>query len=797
MGVMKRKSTIRKASLDYHKVSHLYEAQDATGVPDMVLLEDYTSEDAFIDNLKIRYSQDIIYTYIGSVLIAINPYKNIPIYTPEFINKYRGVNLFEMPPHIFALSDLAYRAMMGSQSNQSMLISGESGAGKTESMKKVILYIAAASHHSPEVERVREKLQKSVPVLEAMGNAKTNRNDNSSRFGKYMDIQFNFMGSIVGAKVTSYLLEKSRVVYQNKGERNFHIFYQVFKMKEISDALYLQPDPASYNYIMQKDSMTVATLDDFKELKLVLEGLRICGVSEEEEKAFFSIIGSVLHFGQINFEEKAGKLEMKNEDHLKFACELIQCPSNLMNKALLHRKIASGKDIAIANLSKSEAYYARDALSKTIYERCFIWLVERMNECQKCQLEDGVKCRLGLLDIFGFEIFILNSFEQLCINFCNEKLHQLFIEKTLKEEQEDYLREGIEWIPIEYDDNSPICQLIQGAPNGILGLLDEECLMPGNRTDITFHAKLEDKLKDNPAFATRTTGGLDKELRKGLKPEEFKIKHYAGPVVYSVAGFLDKNKDLLFRDVKEILCDSKHLILIKTFHKDELDDKKRPLSVGTQFKNSLEKLLTTLEKEELHYIRCIKPNMEKLADTMDDTTIRHQVRYMGLVENVRVCRAGFAYKRPYEYFIKRYYCICPSTWPKYYQFSSVEAVKEILEHYKYTLNIDYKFGKTKIFVKSAKTISQMETKYSNRKIELVTMIQAIWRCYNVKKMWEDLRFSMVFVQKWIRTFLAKQKFLIRKKAVITLQRFARACIDLEKGKTETEPYKDVRASLIL
>ncbi|MGH0182807.1 UNVERIFIED_CONTAM: hypothetical protein FKN15_010487 [Acipenser sinensis] len=498
-------------------------ARDRVGVQDFVLLENFTSEAAFIDNLRKRFKENLIYTYIGSVLVSVNPYKELEIYSKQHMERYRGVNFYEVSPHIYAVSDNSYRAMRTERKDQCILISGESGAGKTEASKKILQYYAVTCPASDKVETVKDRLLQSNPVLEAFGNAKTLRNDNSSRFGKYMDIQFDFKGAPVGGHILNYLLEKSRVVHQNHGERNFHVFYQLIEGGD----------------------------DDL---------LRRLGLE-------------------------------RNAQQYQYLVKLVS-PLNL-----------------------EQAAYARDALSKAVYGRTFSWLVSKINESLAYQDAEypGRKSAavIGLLDIYGFEVFQHNSFEQFCINYCNEKLQQLFIELTLKSEQEEYEAEGITWEPVQFFNNKIICDLVEEKFKGIISILDEECLRPGDASDLTFLEKLEDKLGGHAHFVTHKLA--DGKTRKAMGREEFRLLHYAGEVNYNVNGFLDKNNDLLFRNLKEAMCQSENKILNLCFDQSDLTDLKRPETAATQFKASLAKLMEILMSKEPSYVRCIKPNDAKQA----------------------------------------------------------------------------------------------------------------------------------------------------------------------------------------
>ncbi|KYN41072.1 Myosin-IB [Trachymyrmex septentrionalis] len=527
--------------------------RDRVGVQDFVLLEDFRSESAFIDNLRKRFKENLIYTYIGQVLVSVNPYKKLPIYTPETILYYHGRNFFEAPPHIFALADTAYQSLAKENRDQCILISGESGSGKTEASKKILEFIASATGHKKQVEEVNNKLIGSNPVLEAFGNAKTNRNDNSSRFGKYMDVQFNFQGDPVGGNILNYLLEKSRVVHQSVGERNFHIFYQLLAGADDDTLrkLHLKKNLDTFFYLSNGTKGTVDTIDDANQYKEVVRAMKTMEMSQQEQNDLFAIVASVLHMGNVGFSEEDGVATILKPGSVDAIAMLLGCDVKRLAKAFTHRTIDAHGDVVVSPLNRELAIYARDALAKAVYDRLFTWLVTRLNKSLQPQINPRRKMVMGILDIYGFEIFQKNSFEQFCINFCNEKLQQLFIQLTLKSEQEEYLREGITWENIDYFNNKIICDLIEEKYKGIISLMDEECLRPGDTTDMSFLEKLNVNLSNHPHYISHQKA--DKQTQKIMGRDEFRLVHYAGDVTYNVRGFLEKNNDLLFRDLREVM----------------------------------------------------------------------------------------------------------------------------------------------------------------------------------------------------------------------------------------------------
>lgn len=761
------------------------QARDRIGVQDFVLLEDFQSEDAFLENLKKRYNSGLIYTYIGTVVVSVNPYKNLPIYSQDVIEKYRGENLYELPPHIYAISDSAYRSMKEERIDQCVLISGESGAGKTEASKKILEYLAAISTSSDDVERIKDRLLESNPVLEAFGNARTNRNDNSSRFGKYMDIQFDFKGSPVGGHIINYLLEKSRVVHQAKGERNFHIFYQLLQggSNELLDILDLERDTSKYFYLNQGGDTHVESLNDVANFKHVKEALSIIEFTEEEQNALFAIIASVIHLGTIGFldpEIEHGEVKLENGRPVNVVSKLLGCPEEVLEKALTSRTVETRGDKVRTPLTSEQAIYARDALAKAVYDRMFTWLVQRINTSLVSQSYRGKKTLMGILDIYGFEIFEVNSFEQFCINYCNEKLQQLFIELTLKEEQDEYRKEGIMWEEVQFFDNKVICDLIEARHQGIIALLDEECLRPGEVSDITFLDKMEKTIGEHAHFISHATSGYSE--RKTIQREEFRLKHYAGDVTYNVNGFVDKNNNLLFRDLKEAMCNSTNCITSEVFPKKEMLSLKRPETAGTQFKTSLNNLMTILMSKQPSYVRCIKPNDSKKAAVFQDDLVKHQVKYLGLMENLRVRRAGFAYRRPFPFFLQRYKCLCPDTWPTWYG-DPGEGVKKICEHLDYKPD-EYRIGKTKIFIRFPKTLFATEDAFQAKKPALATIIQAQFKGYYQRKKYLRLQVAALTIATHWRRVLAQRLLERRRKATQRIRKFIKGFITRNQPANE-------------
>ncbi|XP_075067015.1 unconventional myosin-Ih [Mixophyes fleayi] len=753
-------------------------AREKVGVQDFMLLDSHTSEAAFLDNVHKRFQEDLIYTYIGTLLVSVNPYKDLELYTQKQIEMYQGVNFIELPPHIYAIADNAYRVMCSERNNHFILISGESGSGKTETSKKILQYLAMACPTTEKLQSIRDRLLLSNPVLEAFGNAKTLRNDNSSRFGKYMDVQFDYKGAPAGGHILSYLIEKSRVVHHNQGERNFHIFYQLLEGGEdhLIRWLGLERNPELYSYLFQGECAKVSSIGDKANWKLVRRAFTIIEFTEADIEHLFGLVASVLHLGNIKYEEDSqGHAIIKDGTQMQWISKLLGVPVSILQEALTHRKIEARSEQVLSPLNLELAYYARDALAKAMYGRSFNWLINKING-SLANKEPPKKTVIGLLDIYGFEVFETNSFEQFCINYCNEKLQQLFITMTLKAEQEEYKTEGIEWEPVQYFDNKIICDLVEEKHKGIIAIMDEECLRPGEATDLSFLAKLEEKVRDHPHFLTRKLAGPGN--RKSIDWVDFQIIHYAGEVTYCAVGFLEKNNDLLYRNLKEVVIKSKNYILRDCFHASELDNRKRPETVTTQFKNSLSCLIEILMSKEPAYIRCIKPNNAKQPGKFDDMLVRHQVKYLGLMEYLRVRRAGFAYRRKYETFLQRYKSLCPETWPNWAG-PAREGVERLVKHIGYQPN-EYKLGRTKLFIRFPRTLFSTVDSFELKKHQLVSKIQAKYKGCLGRRAYVKKKKAAIKLESCWRGVLARRSVKKRVWAAETIRKFISGFINRNK-----------------
>uniref|UniRef100_A0A668AGI7 Myosin IB n=1 Tax=Myripristis murdjan TaxID=586833 RepID=A0A668AGI7_9TELE len=718
------------------------------GVGDMVLLEPL-SEDSFLENLRNRFDHNEIYTYIGSVVISVNPYRSLPIFTPEKVEEYRNRNFYELSPHIYALADEAYRSLRDQDKDQCILITGESGAGKTEASKLVMSYVAAVCGKGQEVNKVKEQLLQSNPVLEAFGNAKTVRNDNSSRFGKYMDIEFDFKGDPLGGVISNYLLEKSRVVKQPRGERNFHIFYQLLSgaSEDTLKKLKLGRDFSKYNYL-SLDSATVNGLDDAANFRTVRNAMQIVGFMEDEVQSVLELVAAVLKLGNIEFKPESrcngfDESRVKDKNDLKEMCELLGIEQSVLERAFSYRTVEAKMEKVSTTLNVAQAQ------AKTRHKV------------------------MGVLDIYGFEIFEDNSFEQFIINYCNEKLQQIFIELTLREEQEEYVREGIEWTNIEYFNNAIICDLIENNQNGILAMLDEECLRPGTVTDDTFLDKLNTVCAEHQHFESRLSKNSKFLTDHSLPHSCFRIQHYAGKVLYRVEGFVDKNNDLLYRDLSQAMYKANHSLIKQLFPEGNPAkvNLKRPPTAGFQFKASVGTLMRNLQTKNPNYIRCIKPNDKKAAHIFTESLVRHQVRYLGLMENVRVRRAGYAFRQPYEPCLERYKMLCKQTWP-HWRGPAREGVEVLMADLQVPAE-ELSYGRSKIFIRNPRTLFFLEERRRQCLQDLATLIQKIYRGWKCRTQFLLLKKSQVVVAAWYRRFAQQKKYQKIKSATIMVQSFTR------------------------
>ncbi|XP_052851053.1 unconventional myosin ID isoform X2 [Drosophila gunungcola] len=593
---------------------------------------------------------------------------------------------------------------------------------------------------------VKNVLIQSNAILETFGNAKTNRNDNSSRFGKYMDIEFDYKADPVGGIITNYLLEKSRVVQQQPGERNFHSFYQLLRGANDNELRQyeLQKETGKYHYLNQ-GSMDILT--EKSDYKGTCNAFKTLGFSTDEVQTIWRTIAAVLHLGNVEFQTIEDELVISNKQHLKSTAKLLQVTESELSMALTKRVIAAGGNVMQKDHNATQAEYGKDALAKAIYDRLFTWIISRINRAilfRGSKTQARFNSVIGVLDIYGFEIFDSNSFEQFCINYCNEKLQQLFIELVLKQEQEEYQREGIEWTNIDYFNNKIICDLVEQPHKGIIAIMDEACLSVGKVTDDTLLGAMDKNLSKHPHYTSRQLKPTDKELKHR---EDFRITHYAGDVVYNINGFIEKNKDTLYQDFKRLLHNSKDANLSEMWPEGAQDIKKttkRPLTAGTLFQRSMADLVVTLLKKEPFYVRCIKPNDIKSATVFDEERVEHQVRYLGLLENLRVRRAGFVHRQRYDKFLLRYKMISQYTWPNFRAGSDRDGVRVLIEEKGFAQ--DVKYGHTKIFIRSPHTLFALEQQRNEMIPHIVTLLQKQVRGWIVRRNFKKMKAAIAIMR---------------------------------------------------
>ncbi|KAM7421715.1 hypothetical protein PAMA_015726 [Pampus argenteus] len=714
------------------KERYHWQAQNVkvSGVDDMVLLSKI-SEDAITENLKKRYNDDYIFTYIGPVLISVNPFKQLPYFTEREVELYQGAAQYENPPHIYALADNMYRNMMIDSENQCVIISGESGAGKTVAAKYIMSYVSKVSGGGDKVQHVKDIILQSNPLLEAFGNAKTVRNNNSSRFGKYFEIQFSRGGAPDGGKISNFLLEKSRVVSQNPGERNFHIYYQLLTGASGEQRENLGvTTPDYYFYLNQSGTYTVEDVNDKKEFSDTMEAMSVVGLSVEDQDSVLQLVAGILHLGNISFREENNYAVVESQDFLAFPAFLLGISQDGLCSKLTSRIMDSkwgGKTESISvTLNTEQACFSRDALSKALYTRLFDFLVDCINKAMQKDQED---LNIGVLDIYGFEIFQKNGFEQFCINFVNEKLQQIFIELTLKAEQEEYVQEGIKWMPIDYFNNKVVCDLIESKlnPPGVMSILDDVCATmhaKGEGADQTLLQKLQGQIGSHEHFSSWNRG--------------FIIHHYAGKVSYDVSGFCERNRDVLFNDIIELMQSSEFPFIRALFPENlEAEKRGRPSTASSKIKKQANSLVQTLMKCTPHYIRCIKPNETKRPRDWEDNRVRHQVEYLGLRENIRVRRAGYAYRRTFNKFLHRYAILTKETWPSW----RGEEHKGVL-HLLSSVNMDqdqFQLGKTKVFIKAPESLFLLEEMRERKYNGYARVIQKAWRKHIAVRKYVEMR----------------------------------------------------------
>ncbi|XP_076613932.1 unconventional myosin-Vb isoform X1 [Chaetodon auriga] len=733
----------------------------------------YLHEPAVLHNLRIRFLEsNHIYTYCGIVLVAINPYEQLQIYGEEVITAYSGQNMGDMDPHIFAVAEEAYKQMARDERNQSIIVSGESGAGKTVSAKYAMRFFATVGGSANDTS-VEEKVLASSPIMEAIGNAKTTRNDNSSRFGKYIQIGFSRNYHIIGANMRTYLLEKSRVVFQAEDERNYHIFYQLCASASLPEFKDLGLTSAQdFTFTSLGENIFIEGVNDAADFKKTREAFSLLGIKDSSQSSVFKVVASILHLGNIEIcpERDGDSCHIADDDvHLNHFCRLLGVELKQMEHWLCHRKLVTASETYVKNMSSKQATNARDALAKHIYAHLFDWIVEHINRALHTSSKQH--SFIGVLDIYGFETFEVNSFEQFCINYANEKLQQQFNSHVFKLEQEEYMKEQIPWTLIDFYDNQPCIDLIE-ARLGVLDLLDEECKVPKG-TDENWAQKLYKQHSSSAHFQ-----------KPRMSNTSFIIIHFADEVEYQCEGFLEKNRDTVYEEQINILKASQFQLVADLFQEKDVASSKssrvnvRPArstpkapnkehrkTVGHQFRSSLHLLMETLNATTPHYVRCIKPNDYKEAFSFDSRRAVQQLRACGVLETIRISAAGYPSRWTYPDFFSRYRVLLKKS-----DMMSADkklVCKNLLE----TLIKEpdmFQFGKTKIFFRAGQV------------------------AYLEKLRADKFRSACIKIQKTVRGWLQRVRYRKIRKSAITLQRYGRGYL----ARRYAEFLRLTRAALI-
>ncbi|XP_027367065.1 myosin-6-like [Abrus precatorius] len=769
-------SVVVKASGVYHKDTEA----PPCGVDDMTKLA-YLHEPGVLDNLRSRYDINEIYTYTGNILIAVNPFIKLPhLYDSHMMAQYKGAGFGELSPHPFAVADAAYRLMINEGISQSILVSGESGAGKTESTKLLMRYLAYMGGRASAAEgrTVEQKVLESNPVLEAFGNAKTVRNNNSSRFGKFVEIQFDQRGRISGAAIRTYLLERSRVCQVSDPERNYHCFYMLCAAPPEDVQKYKLGNPRTFHYLNQSNCFELEGVDEFKEYCDTRRAMDVVGISSEEQEAIFRVVAAILHLGNIEFTkgkeiDSSMPKDEKSWFHLQTASELFKCDAKALEDSLCKRVIVTRDETITKWLDPEAAALSRDALAKIVYTRLFDWLVDKINN--SIGQDPDSKSLIGVLDIYGFESFKTNSFEQFCINLTNEKLQQHFNQHVFKMEQEEYKKEEIDWSYIEFVDNQDVLDLIEKKPGGIVALLDEACMFPRS-THETFAQKLYQTFKNHKRFS-----------KPKLSRSDFTICHYAGDVTYQTELFLDKNKDYVVAEHQALLYASKCSFVSGLFppSPEESSKQSKFSSIGSRFKQQLQALLETLSATEPHYIRCVKPNNLLKPAIFENKNVLQQLRCGGVMEAIRISCAGYPTRKSFDEFVDRFGLLAPEALDG--SSDEITACKRILE--KVGLE-GYQIGKTKVFLRAGQ-MAELDTRRSEVLGKSASIIQRKVRSYLARRSFVLIHLSAIQIQAACRGQLARQVYegLRQEASSLMIQRYVRMHI-------ARKAYKELYSSAV-
>uniref|UniRef100_A0A9J7Z9V1 Myosin X n=1 Tax=Cyprinus carpio carpio TaxID=630221 RepID=A0A9J7Z9V1_CYPCA len=776
------------------------------GVEDMATLQDL-HDGAILHNLQLRYTQKSIYTYIGSILAAVNPYQSLSgLYDATAIERYSRHHLGEIPPHIYAIANECYRSLWKRSNNQCVLISGESGAGKTESTKMILRFLSAMSQQSVVLStakrassHVEEAIVESSPIMEAFGNAKTVHNNNSSRFGKFIQLHFSQHGNIQGGRITDCILCLcfNRVVRQNPGERNYHIFYALLAgtSAEQRESFSLTP-PEGFHYLGQSGCVKDKAINDTETFQEVLNALRTMQFGEENIKEVLRLLSGILHVGNIDFLT-AGGAQVCSKSALSKAADLLGLDCAQLAEVLTHRSmILRGEEISTP-LTVEQAVDSRDSMAMALYSQCFTWIIRKLNS----RINGNEDFRsIGILDIFGFENFEVNRFEQFNINYANEKLQEYFNKHIFSLEQLEYNKEGLVWDDVNWMDNGECLDLIE-KKLGLLALVNEESHFPKG-TDDTLLEKLHSQHSRNQFY-----------VKPRVAVHQFGIKHYAGEVVYDVRGILEKNRDTFRDDILNLLRESRLDFVYDLFERVntwtgqdtvKCGSKYRRPTVSSQFKNSLHSLMSTLSASNPFFVRCIKPNNSKMPNQFEQSVVLNQLRYSGMLETVKIRRSGFPVRRTFKDFSSRFFNHCfIFLFVRYYVLMRGLDLSDdpkgrcllLLQQYDNS-SAEWQLGKTKVFMRESLEL-RLEKQRETEVLKAASIIQAHILGYRARRQYRRLLQCIVVIQKNYRALYWRRRFQMMRWATITLQkrlrgqRARRLYIQLleEKRKREEEEAK--------